>query len=767
MSGHSINHQPAASGWLPVNWHLLLRLVGAAAIEFGLTLYGPAFNVTASGVTPCWPPAGFAIAVLLRCGFSYMPVLAVGSWLAYIVLFRDVGGFANVSLMSAALTAGFMSQAAIAVLATRRIVDIRLVFERANQTIVFFAILIMSTLIGAVNTALVLAIGLQLDWSQFGPNVYAAVVGSMLSIVHFVPFALLWRDGSMQNIIRSRVYEFVALIVVTIIVTIFVFTDLLTVTDHASQLYLVFPVVLWAVFRFYPREMIVVLTFMSSITIYAGLQDTGPFRSGVPSETMLNTLTYIAIGVLVAMTLSTISAQQKRAEFRLRRLNNSLERRVHERTVELAGAIETLHTEIAERHRAERALAESQDRKAAIVDTSLDGIVTIRSDGSIAELNPAAQAIFGYSGRDLPDICFADLIVSRAAVKARQLGIEQYLRNESKSLIGKRVEMYCRRADQTEFPVEISMVPVIDGEVLMYICNVRDITREKNAAQEREMLTQQLVEASHRAGMAEIANGVLHNIGNVLNSVNVSAAIIAEKIRNSRLQGLGDAVDLIRQNESSLGDFFSGDSKGKRLLEYLKVLSIQLNRERDLVLTEFNSVAKNVMHIKEIISRQQSYASETNAPEKANLAELIDEAIKANLSRDEQTIVDTHICSNTELLVDRHNALQIVGNLLQNARDAVSEIPPEAEPKITVATRDTADGVEIVVADNGIGIEPAELRNIFHYAYTTKQHGHGFGLHSSHAAACNMGGDLSGHSDGAGRGARFTLRLPLTRDSDL
>jgi len=767
VSSHSINRSPVTTGGLSVNWQLLLRLVGAAAIEFGLTLYGPAFNVTGSGVIPCWPPVGFAIAVLLRCGFNYMPVLAVGSWLAYVVLLLDTGEFVSVALIATALMAGFMSQAAIAVLAARRIVDIRLVFERANQTIVFFAILIMSTMIGSVNAALVLVVGFQTEWSQFGPTTYAAAVGSMLSIVHFVPFALLWRGGFTQNIIRSRVYEFIALITVTIIVTTFVFTDLLTATDHASQLYLVFPLVLWAVFRFYPREMIVVLTFMSSITIYGGLQDTGPFKSGALSETMLNTLTYIAIGVLVAMILSTIAAQQKRAEFRLRRLNNSLECRVRDRTAELANAIDTLHTEVAERHRAERALAESQDRKAAIVDTSLDGIVTIRSDGSIAELNPAAQAIFGYSGCDLPDICFADLIASRAAVKARQLGIEQYLRNESKSLIGKRVEMYCRRADQTEFPVEISMVPVIDGEVLMYICNVRVITREKNAEQEREMLTQQLVEASHRAGMAEIANGVLHNIGNVLNSVNVSAAIIADKIRNSRLQGLDDAVELIKKNESNLGDFFSGNSKGKHLLEYLKVLSIQLNRERDLVLTEFNSVSKNVMHIKEIISRQQSYASETNALEKANLAELIDEAIKGNLTPDEQTIVDTRICSDTELLVDRHNALQIVGNLLQNARDAVSEIPPEADPKITVSTCDTVDGVEIVVEDNGIGIEPAELRNIFHYAYTTKQHGHGFGLHSSHAAACNMGGDLTGHSDGAGQGARFTLRLPLTRESDL
>lgn len=739
--------------------------VSIGAVEFGLTLYGPAYQFVDTVATPYWPPAGFSFAVLLLAGFRYLPALAVGSWAGYAVLFHDYGNTTIALLLATALTAGVMAQASIGTLMVQRFVDLSAVFERANQTILFFAILLASTLFGSLHAASTVTLVFGYEWSGLGQLTYAALVGASFSTVHLVSFAMLWSNAFSQQYVRSRIVEFGVLVVATIVTTTAVFTDALYSTDHAEQHYLVFPLVLWAVFRFFPREMIVMLTIMSAITIYGCLHGTGPFQGDAPSEAMLNTLTYIVVGVLVALTLSTIAAQQKRAEFRLRRLNNTLESRVQERTAELASAIQTLHAEVAVRHQAERALAESQDRKAAIVDTSLDGIVTIRSDGSIAELNPAAQAIFGFSSREIARLCFADLIVSREATKARELGIEEYLRTESRWLIGKRVEMYCRRADQTEFPVEISMVPVIDTEVMMYICNVRDITHEKLAEREREILNQQLIEASHRAGMAEIANGVLHNIGNVLNSVNVSAAIIAEKIRNSRLPGLDDAIALIAKHTSDLGNFLTTDSRGVRLVEYLSVLSAQLHRERDLVLCEFNSVSKNVMHIKEIISRQQSYASQSNSEESTTLADLVEQAIDAHLSPDEQSLVNLQLDCGPNFIVDRHNALQIVGNLLQNARDAVSEIPLEADPEILITGRMHEDSVEVIVADNGIGIEPDKLPNVFHYAYTTKKHGHGFGLHASQAAARNMGGELTGHSDGAGQGARFVLKLPLKRES--
>ena len=125
-----------------------------------------------------------------------------------------------------------------------------------------------------------------------------------------------------------------------------------------------------------------------------------------------------------------------------------------------------------------------------------------------------------------------------------------------------------------------------------------------------------LIDLSRISGMAEIATGVLHNVGNVLNSVNVSATIVGDHLRESRVRQISELVRVLREHETELGDFLSNDPRGRRVLPYMDNLSRHLELERDQLGREVSTLAQHVSHIKEIVSMQQTYARSSGIFEK-------------------------------------------------------------------------------------------------------------------------------------------------------
>ena len=109
--------------------------------------------------------------------------------------------------------------------------------------------------------------------------------------------------------------------------------------------------------------------------------------------------------------------------------------------------------------------------------------------------------------------------------------------------------------------------------------------------------------------------------------------------------------------------------------------------------------------------------------------------------------------------LEKHKILQILVNLLRNAKHACQE-SDRADKRLTVRVINGDGRVRISVIDNGIGIPPENLIRIFSHGFTTKKDGHGFGLHSGALAAKEMDGSLTVHSDGPGQGSTFTLELP-------
>lgn len=274
-------------------------------------------------------------------------------------------------------------------------------------------------------------------------------------------------------------------------------------------------------------------------------------------------------------------------------------------------------------------------------------------------------------------------------------------------------------------------------------------------------LQRQLVDASRRMGMADVASAVLHNVGNVLNSLNVSADVVADRLRRSKLHGLTKAAQMIRAHDGDRGWFFTQDEKGKRLPEFFCMLADASNQERNGILKELETLQRNVDHIKVIVSTQQSHAKGGGVTETLVLNELLEDALKVSFDADERYHVICDFQGPQHVTVDRHKLLQILLNLMSNARHAVRDRGAQ-NGRLTIRTRTIgSERFTIEVEDNGIGISPENITKIFTHGFTTKRDGHGFGLHSSACAALELSGSLTASSEGTGRGARFVLELPV------
>jgi len=299
------------------------------------------------------------------------------------------------------------------------------------------------------------------------------------------------------------------------------------------------------------------------------------------------------------------------------------------------------------------------------------------------------------------------------------------------------------------------------GEIVGTFGISRDVTEARRTEEALENARKELMDASRLAGMAEVATGVLHNVGNVLNSLNVSATVLANAVRESKVESLQKVAGMLTEHKDDLGAFLTQDPRGRRVPELLTALSRHFEQERERMLAELKSLQEGIDHVKDIVSMQQAYATMISVSEALDPASLMEDGVRMNaaalMRHDVEVVRDYH---NAPLVqVEKGRVLQILVNLIRNAKYACDEGAPPAK-RITLRVIPQETTVDLVVEDNGIGIPPENLTQIFRHGFTTRSNGHGFGLHSSALAAREMHGTLTVHSDGTGRGARFTLSLP-------
>jgi PAS domain S-box-containing protein len=326
-------------------------------------------------------------------------------------------------------------------------------------------------------------------------------------------------------------------------------------------------------------------------------------------------------------------------------------------------------------------------------------------------------------------------------------------------------EHYPARDGNDELYLHVVKCPVFisDGTIIGSQGILTDITKHKLAERELEKVHRDLVDASRQAGMAEVAVSVLHNVGNVLNSINVSMSLITEAASKSRISNLTRVAELMQSHREDLASFLTNDPKGKQLSDYIAQLAEFLNREQANLIKEVKGASKHLEHVKEIVKMQQSYAKVCGVTEKVNVVELIEDALRLNagaLTRHHIKVERDFPSDVPEIIVERHKVLQILVNLITNAKEACDESGQvDKVLKVKVGSHDNQ--VDLTVIDNGVGILPENLNRIFNHGFTTRKEGHGFGLHSGALAAKQMGGSLTVHSDGPGKGAAFLLQLPF------
>jgi len=272
-----------------------------------------------------------------------------------------------------------------------------------------------------------------------------------------------------------------------------------------------------------------------------------------------------------------------------------------------------------------------------------------------------------------------------------------------------------------------------------------------------------LVDTAREAGKSEIATGILHNVGNVLNSVNVSASTLAKQADGLAVGDLEALNAIIVEHADDLAGFLANDPRGQHFQPFLSALTEQLAKGRDSIAGEIKALDAGIERIRDLVNSQQDFVTRTEVIESCDAVALLERGLEVSKGVEDYQRgleIQREYEELPRVPLDRYKTLEILVNLVQNARQAMEESGVTQQRLILRVSAPDEEHIRFEVDDNGVGISSDCLARIFDHGFSTKPHGHGFGLHSAANAAKQMRGSLAVHSDGPGTGAAFVLELP-------
>ncbi len=429
-------------------------------------------------------------------------------------------------------------------------------------------------------------------------------------------------------------------------------------------------------------------------------------------------------------------------------LNRELESRVQDRTKDLE---------------------QSEIRIRAILDNIGEGIIVLDDNGIIESINPAAENIFAMTENQAIGLNSALLIESTGSSNfAGQNHQDDEHTDAFQSTDSQQPTEYQGiRSDGSSFPMEFVVSDMDIGDNRLRVCILRDVSSRKETEATLANAQSQLVDAAHKSGMADMATGVLHNIGNILNSVNLAVEEVHRISSASKISGLLKANDLLLQHHENIGEFLTQDARGKKLPDYFIKMGKVLSGEIANINTESKGLIKKVTMMKEVISTQQSYAKSGFHSEQLNLSELIEDALKIQEASLKKWGVklNAYYADTPPCMGQKSKLLQVITNLVKNAKEAMNNNDQYNRPKeLTIETGTLNDkAIYLKIKDNGCGIGHEQLTKIFNHGFTTKESGHGFGLHTCANAMTEMKGTLKVDSEGLQKGACFTVTIPISK----
>jgi PAS domain S-box-containing protein len=377
--------------------------------------------------------------------------------------------------------------------------------------------------------------------------------------------------------------------------------------------------------------------------------------------------------------------------------------------------------EFLERARAMEAEQESEVRKASILDTALDSIVTSDHRGTIREFNPAAEATFGYRKEDVIGRQMVDLIIPPRYRAAHLKGMERYLATGEAHVLGRRIELNAMRSDGTEFPVELAIVRVPLSGPPFFTAYIRDLTERKRLEADQARLLRESEEANQTK--AEFLATMSHELRTPLNAISGYTELLKMGLRGPVTAAQVADLDRINRNQGHLLGIIND------ILQFAKLESGRLEMKVEPFPVEAALDVAEELIGPQLEARKISYTYLGG-----------DKSVK--------------VCA------DRDRSQQVVLNLLSNAM----KFTPDGG-RIAVGWRVVGEQVLIDVADTGIGIATDQLQRIFdpfvqvQSGNTRTSEGVGLGLAISRDMARQMGGEVSVKSE-LGKGSTFTLSLP-------
>ena len=392
-----------------------------------------------------------------------------------------------------------------------------------------------------------------------------------------------------------------------------------------------------------------------------------------------------------------------------------------------------------------------------VLRSMADSLLVIDANLTIGSVNPSLLELLGYSEDELigqsPGCIFGEELAQGSIIENLLL---------QGSVSGVESSFLTRDGQLIPISVSGSMMQDEQGQLQGLVCVAQDITERKRMEEEKFQLHEQLLDTSRQLGMAEVASDVLHNVGNVLNSINVSIGVVADLLKNSMVGDVGRISQLFHKHREDLGNYFSTNPKGKQVPAYLEKLSGQLMEEQRVAIAELDRLRENANHAQQCVAAQQDLAKPSGITEPISVVELLEEALAVNheLLETAQVNISREFQEIPQLIADKYQVLEVMINVIKNACQSMASVSDKQLIVRAKLVPGPPDSVSLEIQDSGVGIASEDLIKIFSQGNSQKNGGRGMSLHNGALMAKNMGGALRAHSQGIEYGATFSLELP-------
>ena len=316
--------------------------------------------------------------------------------------------------------------------------------------------------------------------------------------------------------------------------------------------------------------------------------------------------------------------------------------------------------------------------------------------------------------------------------------------------------------NKATFPTEITVSLLHLSEIQVLCFFIRNISLRIETENALAKAQQELVEIAHNAGMAELATGVLHDVGNLLNSINVSCDLMLESLNSSLVDSL-DKVNNQVSKQDDISKYLTEDPKGKQIPQLYQKIGSELKNEKNLLISEAKNLQDKIKIVKDVITTQQMYAKVGVHEEEISIWDLIQDSLAIFKSTiDSNTLkLDETIKALPKIKIQKSKLVHILLNLIKNAWDALIGVNDRPKRIYIFGEVESDEFLSLYIQDNGCGIKEENMRKIFTHGFTTKDSGHGFGLHNCANLMTEINGKIYVQSEGENKGATFKLIIPI------